>query len=273
MGGWRDVLGSTAWRTAMSLFQRAFLGTIVASAFMLAVVIAAKGTASAAIVPPGPSVSNIITGDTNGGIARGLVTSGAGYVKVRPDMVEVSLGVSAIADTAAAAQNAIAEREARVLGRAATLGIPARDTKTATYRIEPLYSYPPGTPARITGYQAQQTVIVIVRDVEAIGTALDAFVQDDGAMNTTIRFTISDPKVAQAHARELAVADARAKAEAMARAAGITLGKIVAIADALLPAPSSFDRTTFAQLVKAPTQIPVSDLDVNVSVQVQFETN
>jgi uncharacterized protein YggE len=32
-------------------------------------------------------------------------------------------------------------------------------------------------PARLTGYQAQETVIVIVRDVAAIGAALDTFVR------------------------------------------------------------------------------------------------
>jgi uncharacterized protein YggE len=258
----------------MSLFQRAFLGLLAAGILLIAFVITAKGTAGAAAVPPAsPTISSTIAGDTNGGIARGLVTTGAGYVKARPDMVEVSLGVTAIADTAAGAQSAIADREARVLDRATKLGIPARDTKTASYHIDPQYSYQPGVPARITGYQAQETVIVIVRDVETIGAALDTFVQDEGAMNTTIRFTLSDPKAAQAQARDLAIADARAKAEAMAKAAGIRLGKIVAIADALLPPQANVDRTTYTQLVKSTTQIPVSDLDVNVSVQVQFETD
>lgn len=257
----------------MSVFQRSLLGLFAVGILLIAFVITARGTAGAAVVPPAaPAVVNAIGGDTNGGIARGLVTTGAGYVKVRPDMVEVSLGVTAIADTAAGAQSAIAEREARILERAAKLGIPVGDTKTATYRIDPQYSYTPGAPARITGYQAQETVIVIVRDVEALGTALDTFVQDEGAMTTTIHFTLSDPKAPQAQARDLAIADARAKAEAMAKAAGIKLGKIVAIADALLPPQSYVDRTTYTQLVKAPTQIPVSDLDVNVSVQVQFET-
>jgi uncharacterized protein YggE len=257
----------------MTLFQRALLGLFAVGILLVTFVITAKGTAGAAIAPPtGPAISATITGDTNGGIPRGLVTTGTGYVKARPDMVEVSLGVTAIADSAAGAQTTIAEREARVLERATKLGIPARDIKTAIYRIDPQYSYQPGVAPRISGYQAQETVVVIVRDVEAIGAALDAFVQDDGAMNTTIHITLSDPKAAQAQARDLAIADARAKAEAMAKAAGIKLGKIVSIADALFALQAPVDRTTYTQLVKAPTQIPVNDLDVNVSVQVQFET-
>lgn len=257
----------------MTLFQRAFLALFAASALLLAFVVTAKGTAGAAAFPAGQAVSQTITGDTNGGIARGLVTTGTGSVKSRPDMVEVSVGVSATADTAAMAQSAIAEREARVLERAAKLGIPTRDLKTVSYRIDPQYSYQPGVPARLTGYLAQETIIVIVRDVDGIGKALDTFVQDEGAMTTAIRFTLSDPKAAQAQARDLAVADARAKALAMATAAGVKLGKIVAIADAVVPPQVNADRTTFSQLVKSPTQVPVSDLDVNVSVLVQFETD
>jgi len=258
----------------MTVFQRAFLGLVAGGILLIAFVITAKVTAVAAVAPPaGPAPSSAIAGDANGGIARGLVTTGAGYVKARPDMVEVTLGVTAIGDSAAGAQSAIADRETRVLARAAKLGVPGSDTKTASYRIDPQFSYQPGAAPRITGYQAQETIIVIVRDVESIGAALDAFVQDDGAMTTTIHFTISDPKAAQAQARDLAIADARAKAEAMARTAGITLGKMVAIADAITTAPGTVDRTTYTQLVKAPTQIPVNDLDVNVSVLVQFETD
>src|SRR5438045_8902883 len=162
----------------MTVFQRALLGLVAASALLIAFVITAKGTAGAVVGPPAAAASTIV-GDTNGGIARGLVTSGAGHVTARPDMVEVSLGVSATAGTAGGAQSGIAEREARVLQRAASLGIPVKDTKTATYRIDPQYSYQPGVPARLTGYQAQETVIVIVRDVDGIGKALDTFVQDE----------------------------------------------------------------------------------------------
>lgn len=256
----------------MTPFERTLLALIAASALLIAFVGGTTRTA-AAVAPNGATtVTNTITGDTNGGIPRGLVTTGTGHVKARPDMVEVSLGVSAAAETAAVAQGMVAEREARVLARATTLGIPTSDIKTASYRIDPQYSYQPGAPGRLTGYQAQETVIVIVRDVEGIGKALDAFVQDDGAMTTAIRFTLSDTSVAQAVARERAIADARAKADAMARAAGVKLGKIIALADALLPPQASVDRTTFSQLVKSPTQIPVSDLDINVSVLVQFET-
>ncbi|TMF75606.1 MAG: DUF541 domain-containing protein, partial [Chloroflexi bacterium] len=81
-------------------------------------------------------------------------------------------------------------------------------------------------------------------------------------------------KAAQASAREQAIQDARAKAEAMARTAGVALGKVVSVNDVgtpatvdafkmAIPAPSTFAALT--------AQVPAGQLDVVVRVQVQFE--
>ena len=251
----------------MTVFQRALLGALLASALVLALVLAARAGGP-------PAVTTTVLSDPNGGIARGLVTTGQAGVKARPDLVELGLGVTTQGDTAADAQAAAAERIARVLDRAKQLGIPERDTKTATYRIDPQYVSEQGKAPRIASYQAQETIVVLLRDVNAVGTALDTFIRDDGATTATVRFTLLDPKAPQAEARALAILDARSKAEAMARTAGLKLGRAVAIADAVAPPQAPVDRTTFSQLVKAPTgtQVPVSELDVNVTVQIQFET-
>ncbi|MEK7859947.1 MAG: SIMPL domain-containing protein, partial [Chloroflexota bacterium] len=153
-----------------------------------------------------------------------------------------------------------------------TLGIAEKDTKTASYRIEPQYAYDKGEAPRITGYQAVQLVTLTLRKVDDAGKALDALVRNDGATNATIRFTLEDTKPSQAEARKLAIEDARAKAEAMARTAGVRLGKVLSISDTGSSAPpSSEQRLAFAAPApKADTQIPVGDLEVVVRVQVQF---
>ena len=79
--------------------------------------------------------------------------------------------------------------------------------------------------------------------------------------------------MAQAQARALAIADAKTKAQAMADAAGVQLGQVMRVSDVssygsradvrarLTPAPSA---------MAAPTQIPVGELDVQVTVEVDF---
>ena len=105
--------------------------------------------------------------------------------------------------------------------------------------------------------------------------AQDLLVDGEGTTTATVTFTLLDPKAVQASARAQAIADARTKAEAMAKTANVGLGKIVSVNDIGL-APT-VDTTTFSQLVKsaqpAPVapQLPTGELQVVVRVQVQFE--
>ena len=46
-----------------------------------------------------------------------------------------------------------------------------------------------------------------------------------------IRFTVEEPRPIEARAREAAIADALTKAKEIARASGVTLGRVVAIDD------------------------------------------
>lgn len=248
----------------LTLFQKTVLATIAGGALLLALVITAKGSAAGSMLPavvaPAPQP------------APGLATTGEGTVKLKADIAILTMGVTAQAATAAEAQAQLAERIARVLQRAKEQGVADRDTKNASYTINPLYASGPNQAPRITGYQATQSLSLTLRDVSAVGKALDALVQNDGATNAQVRFTLDDSRPAQADARRLAVEDARAKAEAMAKAAGVRLGKATSISDqgqiGAVPQKefSAFDRTALT----AQTQVPVGELDVVVRVMVQF---
>lgn len=249
----------------LSPFQKALVATIVATGLVIALVVAARGPGLAATVP------SITVAPGNGGIAPGIVTVGDATVKMKPDIAILTVGATAQAATAAEAQALVADRMGRILAQAKTLGIAEKDTKTASYHIEPRYAYDKGEAPRITGYQATQLVALTLRKVDDAGKALDALVRNDGATNASIRFALDDTKPPQAEARTLAIGDARSKAEAMARTAGVRLGKVLSISDTGSSAPPSSERHAFsAPAPKADTQIPVGDLEVVVRVQVQF---
>lgn len=250
----------------LTTFQKGVFVTLAACGLLVALVLAARGPALAA----GSPQINVVT---NAQIAPGIVTTGDATVKIKPDIAVITVGAVAQAATAQDAQSGAAERIARILERAKTLGIAAADTKSAGYDIEPQYAYGPNQPPRITGYQATQRLTLTLRDVNLAGKTLDALVQGDAANTVGIQLTLDDPKPAQASARSLAIADARAKADAMATAAGVHLGRVIAVSDLASPRPQSFiayDRAA-APAPQAQTQIPVGDLDVVVHVQVQFE--
>ncbi len=89
-------------------------------------------------------------------------------------------------------------------------------------------------------------------------------------------FALLDAKAAQASAREQAIQDARAKAQAMATSAGVQLGKVVSVNDiGLTPTVDGVAKSAYTALaIPAPAQIsqlPAGELQVVVRVQVQFE--
>jgi uncharacterized protein YggE len=264
----------------LTTFQKAVLATLAGSALLIAFVLAAKSPALGATTlgsVGGAAATTLAIAAGNGGIAPGIVTTGDANVKVKPDIAILSVGATAQAATAAEAQALVAERIGKILAAAKALGIADKDTKTASYAIQPQYSYPRGggdvaAPPKIVGYQAMQMVSLTLRKVDDAGKALDALVRNEGATNASVQFTLDDAKPTQAEARRLAIEDARAKADAMAKTAGVRLGKVMSISDQS-PAMPYRGLEKFAAAQPAPvadSQVPVGDLEIVIRVQVQF---
>src|SRR5712691_10048871 len=208
----------------LTLFQKSLLGTIALAGLLLALVIAAKTPAQATTISPAVQVPI-------GLVPPGIVTTGDATVRVKPDAAIVTVGAIAQGASAEEAQSLLAERVGRVLERAKALAIEDKDTKTVTYRIDPQYAYEQGKAPRLVGFQGNQQIALTLHGTDGVGKALDAIVQNDGATTATVAFTLLDSKAAQATAREQAIQDARAKAQAMAMSSGVTLGKIVSVSD------------------------------------------
>ncbi|MEA2656007.1 MAG: uncharacterized protein QOI23_1372, partial [Chloroflexota bacterium] len=130
-----------------------------------------------------------------------------------------------------------------------------------------------GSNTTIDGYRASEQILLKWHNVDTAGGALDSLVQAGGATNVSVGFGLANPKVAEAQARTLAIADAKTRAQAMADAAGVRLGQVMRVSDV-----SSYGATPFysaaydarAAAAPAPTQIPVGELDVQVTVEVDF---
>jgi uncharacterized protein YggE len=198
--------------------------------------------------------------------AAGVITSGDAIVSKKPDLALISAAVDSKQGTASAAQQDLASKAAGLIARAKALGIADKDINTSGYSVGP--SYAPNTNT-IDGYRAFEQLLLKWHNVDTVGKALDALVQEGGATQISVGFTLADPKAAQAEARSLAIADARSRAQAMANAAGVKLGKVLRVIDLSTSGyPSaSYDIRGGAA---AQTQIPVGQLDVQVSVEVDF---
>ena len=196
-----------------------------------------------------------------------ILTSGDGIVSKKPDLAVVGAGIESQGSTASAAQSDLAAKAAKLIARIKALPTADQDLNTTGYWIGPVYS--PGGQT-INGYRAAEQLQIKWHNVDSVGKVLDAIVQEGGATNIYVSFGLNDPKSAQAEARSLAIAEARSKAQAMASAAGVKLGQVIRVSDLGSSSRGPFPVAYAAADVKAPTQVPVGQLNVQVTVEVDF---
>jgi uncharacterized protein YggE len=190
-----------------------------------------------------------------------IVVSGEGEATVAPDMALLSLSVMREAKTAREALDANNASMAEVIAAIKLFGVADRDLQTAGLQIMPRYNYsnkPDGSQeAELVAYQVTNTLSVRVRDLVKTGEIIDKAVSLGVNQGGNIVFTNDDPSATLTEARRKAVEDATAKANTLAEAAGVTLGRIIEISEqsyAAQPMPieaKAFDRALSAVPIQA----------------------
>ncbi len=234
----------------------AAVGTLCALAATLGVL---------AVSRPSILLSTKTAASTTSTFDPGVLTSGDAMVSRKPDLALISVGVESKQNTASAAQQDLASKAAKLIARAKALGIADKDVNTSGYFVGPNYL----SNGAIDGYRAFEQLFLKWHTVDSVGKTLDALVQEGGATQISVSFTLADPKAAQAEARALAIADARTRAQAMANAAGVKLGGVLRVSDLTM---SGYPSANYDLKGAAPatTQIPVGQLDVQITVEVDF---
>ncbi len=167
-------------------------------------------------------------------MVRQISVTGEGRIETVPDMATITLGVTNDAPVAGDAMAATSDAVARVLGRLRDMGIEARDMQTRNLSLNPVWSNRSssrtGAP-KISGFVASNTVLVRVRDLDGLGRILDAVIADGANDFNGLQFSVQKPEPLIIEARQAAVADAMAKAQILADAAGVTLGQVLTMSE------------------------------------------
>jgi uncharacterized protein YggE len=206
---------------------------------------------------------------------RGITVSGQGIVQGTPDIANISLGVSALADSVAAARTQAATSMNAIIDSLKNNGVEEKDIQTTQLSIQPEYDYTDGRQL-LRGFRVTNTVNAKLRDVDRTGEIVDEAVEaggDDTTING-IGFSIDDPEELKKQAREQAVADARARAETLAQASGVSLGSPVTISESSYTPPIFLEGRAAADAAGAPvpeTPIQVGELDVVVDVTITWD--
>jgi hypothetical protein len=210
--------------------------------------------------------------DTNSNL-RTITVSGTARVQVRPDVADLRLGVMITEPTVEAARDGSAKALGGVMARLTALGIAESDLRTSIVSVQPQYDYSQQSAApRLVGYQFTNLVAATVREIDKVGDAIDGALAAGATTVDQISFRVQDPSAAEKAAQEAAVADARARAETLAAAAGVAIVGVAAMVEGgggPIPYPGPFERAAFAAR-DAGTPIEAGMNEVTSTVTVSY---
>lgn len=204
----------------------------------------------------------------------GLTVTGSGSVFGQPDVAVLNLGVHAEADTVAEAREQAATAMQAIQGALEQSGVQKKDMQTTHFSVQPKFDLVDKKMVLI-GFAVDNVLTVKIRNIDTTGAVIDSAVAAGGDLTRieSLHFTMDDPSSLEDQARQQAVAEARRKAETLARAAGVSLGppRTISEGGGLTPIPfEAAARFDLAQAAEAPTPIELGELEVRVDVQVVY---
>jgi uncharacterized protein YggE len=160
-----------------------------------------------------------------------LTAVGTGVVTAHPDAAEIRLEVATRAAAAAAARTSNNTTTEQLVRRLGELGIPKKDVQTYRKGTVPLYlqHISDVQQREVVGYKLTNEVRVKVRDLQLLDKVLDDISAQGPSLVQDVRYLVDKPKGPWDEASRKAVADARRKAEQMAKEAGVELGEVLTV--------------------------------------------
>jgi uncharacterized protein YggE len=176
-----------------------------------------------------------------------ITISGHGEAFAVPDIATFSFSIVSDKPTVSAAQTDVTAKINAMTDYLKSAGVDEKDIQTSDYSVYPQYEYengvcPMGAPVSsggattvycppgkqvLKGYEVRQTTTVKVRDTAKAGDLL-AGVGGKGATEVSgLNFTFDDPTAVQNDARNKAIADAKSKADALAKQLGVSIVRVV----------------------------------------------
>lgn len=200
-----------------------------------------------------------------------ITVTGSGQVFASPDEATVRLGVQQQATTAQEAQSRANAVIQKLLAALTKLGIEKEKIQTSRMSLSPVYDQPrPGETMKIGAYQAQDQLSVRLTDFSLIGKVIDA--GTFAGVNTVdgVDFQLRNARGPRAQSYKDAVADARAKADAIASALGVQITGVYDVhadsANPVVPRAMSMMKADFA----ASTPVEPGQMEVSVSVTIRY---
>jgi uncharacterized protein len=210
-----------------------------------------------------------------------ISASGSAVESRSPDQAEVTVGVQTTGKTSEEAQDALNQQMDKVIRAVKETKLAGLVTQTQGLALYPEYervdNNARGRGPKITGYRASNSILARTSEVAKIGKIIDAAVAAGANQIMGISFTLKNDAEARRDAIRKATADSKAKAQAMADALGLTLGRVMQATTGGVQArpyrynmPQGMMSRGVMEAMDAPTPVEAGEVNVSAEVTVEF---
>lgn len=222
----------------------------------------------------GPSLPISVLTQTKG---EPMMVSDTGKVTVVPDIAKVTLGIDVQGQNLKQIQSEVNTKSKALTDSLKKLGIAEKDIKTTNYSVNPEYDYT-NSPYKINGYRVSTTYEVKITDFELVNDTLVMATESGANVIGNISFEVNEETKEKKlqEAREIAVDKAKQKAEGLAKASGITLGKIINVTESTgydYPRPIAYAKEMSLSNGDSPevANVTPGETEISVTVSLSYE--
>jgi len=201
-----------------------------------------------------------------------ITVTGQATVTAVPDTAEIQIGVVTQAPNAEKAGEQNAKKMERLLSDLRKILGEGAELKTLSYSLTPEFQYPKegGSPT-VTGYTARNILHVQTGRLQDVGKVLDAAIQAGANQIEALQFIVKDDAGLRAQALGQAAVQARAKAQAIASALGLTIARIHRIEEGGVIVPMQERTLMRAEMAKAETPVEPGKIELQATISLTAE--
>jgi len=206
-----------------------------------------------------------------------ITIQGEGKVTAVPDIGQITVSIVTQDKDVAKAQEKNIEQFNALVEAMKKEGVDKADLTTSNYTVYPNYDYTNGQQT-FRNYEVRQSLAVKIRQLDNAGRIITIAGQNGVNEVSGLSFTIDDPEQLRELAREKALVNAQAKAERLAKLAGVSLGKIVSFSESTggaTPPPIYYaeraDLGVGGGSFKSEPQFEAGSQDIIVDATIEYE--
>ena len=215
------------------------------------------------------SNSNLPTAENDG-----ILVTGSATIQSSPDLATLRVGVQSFDKNVEKAVNDNNTKIESIILNLGNKGLTEKDMETDQFNISPQREYRNNNPPIVVGYNVSNILTVKIRNLESLGEIMQVTVGSGANTINGLSFSIEDPNPLRQKARGLAMEDALSRAEILAHASGVEVGKPISIQELSYGGPvvksENLAGAEFAMDARIPIQTP-SEVGIQINLQVRFE--